>query len=123
MGLRGREEAWVESLLGGFFLLTFQQQSGSPGLSPQVRVAVRGCAPFLWSRSYQPQSLSGSRVWRVLLLAVLVALLKVTLGHLGPRSYQPWLEPGSRVSEDDWAPVRMPVSGGNSSEEGVPGLR
>lgn len=32
----------VESRVGGFsFLLTFQQKSGSPGLSPQGRVAVR----------------------------------------------------------------------------------
>lgn len=70
-GRGGRQEAWVGSPLGGFsFLLTFQQKSGSPGLSPQVHVAARGCGPFLWSGSSRLQSPSGSRVWRVSLLAV-----------------------------------------------------
>lgn len=57
-GRGGRQEAWVESRVGGFsFLLTFQQKSGSPGLSPQGRVALR--VPVLWSGSCRPQSPSG----------------------------------------------------------------
>ena len=77
----------------------------------------RAALPFEYlSSGAGPAGLSPRLVWRVLLLAVVGGASRSDSRALGPWSR---LEPGPRVSEDDWAPIWTPGSGGNSSEESV----